>query len=90
MATKKYNTIRVVRIKKGDDLKTIYAKVKRSFTAADLQRFTEDEEMFPIEPLLQELKAIHREELRKMKKKATSFTRLEMDVPAQPRKCEKN
>lgn len=69
MATRKDRPFRILRIKKGDDLKTIYAKLKRSFTAADLQRYTEDEEMFPIEPLLKELKAIHRDELQKMKKK---------------------
>jgi hypothetical protein len=36
MAERKYNPIRDLRVKKTDDLKTIYAKVKRAFTAADL------------------------------------------------------
>jgi hypothetical protein len=62
MAQRKKRPFRILRVKKGDDLKTIYAKARRAFTAADLQRFTEDEEMFPTEDLLVELAAIHREE----------------------------
>ena len=60
--------IRTLRIKKGDDLKTIYAKVRKSFTAADLARYADvDEEMYPIEGLLKELDAINREETKKRK-----------------------
>ena len=70
MATKKDNPIRILRIKKTDSLKTIYAKVRRSFTAADLARFADiDEKMFPADELLKELEAINREEKQKRKRK---------------------
>ena len=63
MPKNKDSVIRIVRIKKSDDLKTIYAKVRKAFTAADLQRFTEiDEQGIPAEQLLAELEAIDREE----------------------------
>ena len=65
MAERKDGTIRRLRIKKGDDLKTIYAKARRAFTAADLQKYTEIEEGVPAEQLLAELEAIQREESRK-------------------------
>ena len=70
MADRKNDAFRVLRIKKGDDLKTIYAKAKKAFTAADLQRYTEEEEEgIPAEQLLAELEAIHREESKKRRKK---------------------
>jgi len=47
----------------------IYAIIRREFTAADLQKFTEIEPMVPADQLLAELEAIHREETRKKKKK---------------------
>lgn len=68
MATENRRAIRVLRIKKTDDLKTIYAKVKRSFSAADLQRYTENDEMLPAADLLKAIKAIHRDEQQKMRK----------------------
>ncbi len=57
------SAIRILRVKKGDDLKTLYAKVRASFTAADLQRYTQNEEMLPADQLVEELEDIHREEL---------------------------
>ena len=62
MATRKNGAIRTVRVKKGDDLRTLYAKARAAFTAADLQRYTESEKMFPAERLVEELEAIHRQE----------------------------
>jgi hypothetical protein len=59
--------VRIVRVNKDDDLKTLYAKSKAAFTAADLQRYTQDDPMFPAELLVKELEAIHREETRKRK-----------------------
>jgi hypothetical protein len=38
----------------------IYAKLKAKFSAADLQRFTEIDEMIPMEDVLRELEEIHR------------------------------
>ena len=69
MADRKNDAIRILRIKKGDSLKTIYAKAKKAFTAAHLQRYTEGEPMYPAEQLVAELEAIHREESRKRRKK---------------------
>jgi len=58
MGNRTNDAIRPLRIKKGDDLKTIYAKVRRSFTAADLQAFTEEEEGVPAEEVLAELQKL--------------------------------
>ena len=58
MGNRTNDAIRPLRIKKGDDLKTIYAKVKRSFTAADLQAFTKEEEGVPAEEVLAELQKL--------------------------------
>jgi hypothetical protein len=58
-----------LKIKKGDSLKTIYAKFRRSFTAADLQKFTEIDEGIPARKLLKELQAVDRKALRNKRKK---------------------
>ena len=71
MAGQKDHAFRTLRIKKGDDLKTIYAKVRKSFTAAEFARYTDlDEPMYPSEKLLTELEAIDREESQKRKRRA--------------------
>ena len=45
--------------KKKETLKQIYARVKRNFSAADLQKYTVDEPMIPGRQLLAELEAIN-------------------------------
>lgn len=70
MAREKNGVFRILRVKKGDSLKTIYAKAHRAFTAADLQRYTQDEEMLPAEQLLADMKAMLREHEKKQKKRA--------------------
>jgi hypothetical protein len=70
MAERKKDAIPILRIKKGDSLKTIYAKARRAFTAADLQKYTELEEGIPAEQVLEELEAVDREEIRKRKRKS--------------------
>jgi hypothetical protein len=45
--------------KRKETLKQIYARVKREFSAADLQRFTVDEPMVPARQVLAELEAIN-------------------------------
>jgi hypothetical protein len=60
MPSRRPPPIPILRVKKGDSLKTIYAKAKRAFTAADLQKYTEDEPMIPARQLLAELEEIHR------------------------------
>jgi hypothetical protein len=69
MAKRKNDGIPRLRVKKGDSLKTIYAKVRRSFTAADLQKYTEIEQGIPLQQVIAEVEAIQREETRKRKKK---------------------
>ena len=54
--------IRRIYVRKGESLKSIYAKVRRSFTAADLAKYTDlDEPMVPMEQVIAELQAIQRE-----------------------------
>ncbi|HMF16622.1 MAG TPA: hypothetical protein VKE98_05410 [Gemmataceae bacterium] len=64
MATRN-GKIPILRVKKSDSLKTIYAKYRRAFTAADLQKYTEIEEGIPLEQILEELKANQKKPLKK-------------------------
>jgi hypothetical protein len=71
MAARKKDAVPILRIKKGDSLKTIYAKAHKAFTAADLQKYTVIEEGIPAEQVLAEMEAIVREEtLKRQRKKA--------------------
>ena len=67
MRNPKNGAVRILRVKKSDDLKTIYAKIKRSFTAADLQRFTEDDECVPAGEVVEKLKTLAKSRNRKRK-----------------------
>jgi hypothetical protein len=69
MAIKKEPPIPILRIKKGDSLKTIYAKARKAFTADDLQKFTEIEEGYPLGPIIAEMEALDRQEGAKRKRK---------------------
>jgi hypothetical protein len=69
MAEKKYKPFGIMRIKKMDDLRAIYAKRRRNFTAADLAQYADDGPTFPVKGLLKELAAIHRSEERKRRAK---------------------
>ncbi len=69
MAKRKEKGIRILRVKDTDDLPTIYAKARRAFTAADLQKFTEIEPTVPAEQVVAEMEVIHREETRKPRRK---------------------
>lgn len=70
MAGRKKPVVPILRIKKGDSLKTIYAKAQRAFTAADLQKYTEIEEGVPAAQVLAELEALDREASGKRRKKS--------------------
>jgi hypothetical protein len=70
MTERKKDAVPILRIKKGDSLKTIYAKARRALTAADLQKYTELEEGIPAEQVLEELEAVDREETRKRKRRS--------------------
>jgi hypothetical protein len=62
--------IRILRVKKGDSLKTIYAKARKAFTAADLQRYTEIEEGIPFDQIIAEIDHAQREWEKKKKKQS--------------------
>jgi hypothetical protein len=70
MPARKDDAIRVLRVKKGESDKSIYARLRKAFTAADLQKYTEIEEGNPAEQVLAELVAIDRETKQKSKRKA--------------------
>jgi hypothetical protein len=72
MGQRKKAGIPVMYVKPGESLKSIYARLRRAFTAADLQKYTEIEEGIPMGQLIAELEAIQREEAvpRKRKKRA--------------------
>lgn len=53
--------VRILPVKQEDDVETLYANVRAAFTASDLQRYTEDEEMVPADQLVEELAAIVRQ-----------------------------
>ena len=68
MSNSRNGAIRRLRVKKSDSLKTIYAKARKAFTAADLQKYTEIEEGIPAETVLAELEAMERKGKTKRKK----------------------
>lgn len=51
-----------------DDLREVYAKFKKEFSAADLQKYTEIEETIPAEQVIAACEAILRQESMKRKK----------------------
>jgi hypothetical protein len=69
MAKRKVAPIPILRVKKGESLKSIYAKARRAFTAADLQKYTEIDEGIPAEQVVAELEAIDRGEKAKRKRR---------------------
>jgi len=68
MAARKKPAVPILRIKKGDNLKAIYAKAQRAFTATDLQKYTEVEEGIPAADVVAELEVLDREAAGKGKK----------------------
>ncbi len=69
MAQRKQSAVPILRVKKGDSLKVMYAKARRAFSAADLQKYTVIEEGIPARQVLAELEALDREDSRKKKRK---------------------
>jgi hypothetical protein len=56
--------------KKSESLREIYARLKKEFTAADLQKYTEiDEVTVPLKQVIAEMKAIQREGAVKRKRR---------------------
>lgn len=70
MPKKKTKTvIPILTVPRNATRRQIYAKLRREFTAADLQKFTEVGPTVSAEQLLTELEAIHRVETKKRRKK---------------------
>jgi hypothetical protein len=63
MAERKNNDKKPSKKDSAEDkkLKAIYAKGRKEFSAADLQKFTVIEEGIPLKQVIAEMKAIHRE-----------------------------
>ena len=70
MARRKQVAVPILRVKKGDSLKVMYAKARRAFSAADLQKYTVIEEGIAARQVLAELEALDREDSRKQKRKS--------------------
>jgi hypothetical protein len=51
--------------KKGENLRQIYDRLKKEFTAADLQKYTRDEPMVPAAQWLADMEAIYKAETQK-------------------------
>ena len=66
MARRKNRLVRVSRAKVSDDDRTIYAILREEFTAADLQKYTEIEPLFPADQVVKDLE--HAEHARAKKK----------------------
>jgi len=49
----------------GEELKAAYAKARKEFTAADLQKYTVDEPMVPFEDVIKELEEFVKRQKRK-------------------------
>jgi hypothetical protein len=62
---------------KKQDLKALYAKMRRKFSAADLQKHTVIEQGIPARQVLAEMEEIHRKATRK---RASAYPRLRVAV----------
>jgi hypothetical protein len=72
---KKPLDIPIIHVPKGATLKQIYAQIKRDFTAADLQKFTEIEPMVPFGEVVAEMERIHERETRRLEQKQPTSKR---------------
>ncbi len=54
---------------KKESLRAIYARYRREFTAADLQKYTEVEVGIPAEQVFAKMEVIHHRETQKRKKR---------------------
>jgi hypothetical protein len=68
---KKEDEIRILDVPPNATLRQIYDRMRETFTAADLQKFTElPEPGVPIEEVIAQMEAIHEKEARKRRRKA--------------------
>jgi hypothetical protein len=69
MATRKNDKVPIFPVKKGESLKSIYARLRREFTAADLAKYAEIEEGIPLEQIIAELEGTQAQPSKKPKPK---------------------
>ena len=69
MAKRKNSNTRTGRNQEDKGLQAIYAKARRDFTAADLQKYTEIEDGVPLEKIIGEMEEIHRKYVEKKRKR---------------------
>jgi len=62
---RKEDNIPILRVRKGATLREIYAVARRSFSAADLQKYTEEEEGVPLEVIIAQMEAIQSEQMQR-------------------------
>jgi hypothetical protein len=65
MAKRKNHKAQRSPAKKTKELHDLYAKMRRDFTAADLQKYTQIEEGIPLKQVIAEMEEIHRKLTRK-------------------------
>lgn len=68
MPKKKKDLVPMIVVPPNATSRQIYAAVKRNFSAADLQKFTEIGPGIPAEKLMAQLEAIHKTESKKRRK----------------------
>ncbi len=68
MAKKKKPDIPILRVPKNATMRQIYKAARESFTAADLQKYTEIEEGIPMKDVLAAMEKIQRKADQKKKK----------------------
>jgi hypothetical protein len=59
---------RRLKVRRGESMNSIYKRIKKTFTAADLQRFTEIDEGIPAEKVLSRLEKLAKKPAREKKK----------------------
>jgi hypothetical protein len=65
MAKRKNNKKKQSQAEEDERVRAIYDKIRREFSAADLQKYTEIEVGIPAEQVLAEMEKIHRQVTRK-------------------------
>jgi hypothetical protein len=66
---KKKEEIPTLKVRKGASLREIYARIRKEFTAADLQKFTEIDDGIPAEQVLARMEKIHQKHFPRKKRK---------------------
>jgi hypothetical protein len=74
---KKYNGVKILKVRKNATLREIHRESKKQFTAADLARFCQDEPTVPAEQVLAELEAIYEKEMRRYKNSKNKKKRIQ-------------